>query len=511
MLTTLPQQGTRPGRSGVVRQAAPSTVLAVLLTLVLRVPFLGGLPYPDEGGLLLVARHWHDGGPTLYGHLFVDRPPLLLLFWRTADLLGGIEPARLLGCVAVAVLVVAAGWSGWLLGGHRGSRLAAVTAAALASTPIIGTHEIDAELLGAPLTMLGCACVLMASRHGSRSGTQAGWALLAGACGAGAVLMKQNLVDGLVFAAVLALVAGLTHAWPASKTARVLGFGVLGGLVPLSATALWAMTRGPGLDVLWFTLYGFRADAAVVVAKQSLAAPESRLAVLCVISVLSGMAVLLPAYLWWVRHRLRDRDPVAVAVVAMLAVEVVGVALGGSYWPHYLIAVIPGLALVVGSLATVPVRQPGRLRAGVSFVVVSSVAATLVSLSPYVVGLRAPEATMVQWLRAASHQSDTAMVTYGHADIIEAAGLDPGYRYLWSLPVRTLDPRLELLHRTLLGKSAPTWLLEWNSLDSWDIDPHGRLATAIALHYKRVGTICAIPVYLHRGISRTLPRPPERC
>ena len=102
MLTTLPDQGTRPGRSAVLHKAAPSTALAVLLAMVLRVPFVGDLPYPDEGGLLLVARHWHNGGPNLYGRLFVDRPPLLLRFWRTADLFGGIEPARLLGCVAAS-------------------------------------------------------------------------------------------------------------------------------------------------------------------------------------------------------------------------------------------------------------------------------------------------------------------------------------------------------------------------------------------------------------------------
>src|SRR6478672_13499698 len=83
-----------------VRTPAGIVVLAVGLALLLRLPFLHRLAFPDEAGLLIVAQHWHEGGTNLYGTLFVDRPPLLLLYYQLADGLGALEAARVMGLVA---------------------------------------------------------------------------------------------------------------------------------------------------------------------------------------------------------------------------------------------------------------------------------------------------------------------------------------------------------------------------------------------------------------------------
>ena len=40
-------------------------------------PFLARPLSPDEGGFLLVASQW-EPGTSLYGHYWVDRPPLLM-------------------------------------------------------------------------------------------------------------------------------------------------------------------------------------------------------------------------------------------------------------------------------------------------------------------------------------------------------------------------------------------------------------------------------------------------
>src|SRR6188472_3226410 len=112
-----------------VRTPAGIVTLAVGLALLLRLPFLHRLAFPDEAGLLIVAQNWHEGGTNLYGTLFVDRPPLLLAFWQVADALGGVEAARLMGLLAVAVVVAAAGWIGHTLAGRRGTAWAALAAA----------------------------------------------------------------------------------------------------------------------------------------------------------------------------------------------------------------------------------------------------------------------------------------------------------------------------------------------------------------------------------------------
>jgi hypothetical protein len=127
-----------------------TAVLAGSLAVGLRLPFVHDLPYTDEGGLLVVADHWHTGGPYLYGPLFVDRPPLLLAFFRLADDLGGVVSLRLLGLGLVAVAVACATRAGTLLGGTRGAVAASLTCAALLADPLLGTREVDAETVGVP-------------------------------------------------------------------------------------------------------------------------------------------------------------------------------------------------------------------------------------------------------------------------------------------------------------------------------------------------------------------------
>ena len=484
------------------------TLGAVVAAVALRAPLTGALPFPDEGGMLLVARHWHADGPGLYGSLFLDRPPLTVVFWRLADTLGGVEAGRWLATVGVALLVVSASWAGHLLGGVRGARWAALVSAALATTPLLGTREVDGELLAVPLVMLSCALTLAAATPLRRPPARVALAFGAGVAAASAVLVKQNFVGGLVFAAALAVAALARRRWSVATAASVLVPGAVGAAVPLLATAVWA-ARGPGLDTLWYTLYGFRGDAAEVVATHDMSAPDLRMEVLAVIALASGLLPLLGVYLWRARRRLRIGDPVTIAVVSLVAVDLAGVALGGSYWPHYLIALVPASALAAGALSRLP--GPRRWpRAALVLVLGSALVSVLVAAvapSP-----RAGEDGLVGWLAQAHHRGDTGFVAYGHPNIVEASGLRPaGYPYLWSLPLRVEDPHLTRLTASLSSPSRPTWLVEWIDLDAWGIDTQGHLADAVAGHYRLVGRVCGTPVYLRDDDRRTLPPPPHTC
>src|SRR3954447_8887964 len=86
--------------------------LAVAATIALRLPFVHNGIYPDEGGMLVVAREWHSGGPYLYGDYFLARPPLIILLFRFAGDLGGILAVRLIGMALVAVVVAMGAWAG---------------------------------------------------------------------------------------------------------------------------------------------------------------------------------------------------------------------------------------------------------------------------------------------------------------------------------------------------------------------------------------------------------------
>jgi hypothetical protein len=82
---------------------------------------------------------------------------------------------------------------------------------------------------------------------------------------------------------------------------------------------------------------------------------------------------------------------------------------------------------------------------------------------------------------------------------------------LWSLPMRTLDPRLTLLNATMSRRHAPEWLVRWDGFDSWNIDASGRLADTVRADYRRVATVCGADVYLHVGVVRTVPSMPGPC
>ena len=322
--------------------------------------------------------------------------------------------------------------------------------------------------------------------------------------------MKQNLADGLVFGAVLALSAWLTGRWSRAGALRVLVLGALGAALVVAATLGWAVAAGPGIDGLASTLFGFRAQAAEVIARGSLAAPESRLLRLVGAGVASGLLAVLVLALGPLRRGVARRQPVAFATVAMALFGLVGIAAGGSFWQHYALELLPAAVLAM-AVATADGRPVLTSRAVMTLAVVSTVLAVAVALTP-LASPRHDERGLAAWLARARRPQDSAVVTYGHADLIEAAGLrPPHYPYLWSLPIRARDPRLIALSGVLAGPDAPAWLVEWNPVDTWGLDSRGALAHVVARDYRSVGRVCGVPVFLRRDEDRTLPALPTSC
>ena len=113
-----------------------------------------------------------------------------------------------------------------------------------------------------------------------------------------------------------------------------------------------------------------------------------------------------------------------------------------------------------------------------------------------------------EWLAASSAAGDSGFVAWGHAEVLHSSGLASPYPYLWSLPIRVRDNDLRLLVDTLRGADAPTWVVEWDSFGSWDLDDEGRLAEALDERYRLVAEVCGRDVYLLRGAVRELAEPP---
>jgi hypothetical protein len=334
--------------------------------------------------------------------------------------------------------------------------------------------------------------------------------VLAGGSASVAVLMNQNFVDAFVFAAVLLAVGVATRAnrltyRPRTVLTTLVAF-TAGAAVPAVVTAVWAAGHD-GLGPVAYALYGFRSDAAAVMASWSWAAPEHRLELLGRLALQTGLLVLLAHLAFTHRRRLRRADPLPWAIGATAGVEGFGVLAGGNFWPHYLIALVPMVALAAG--LSVHRRTPHWR--WTRLLVVACVAATA-WLSP-VAAIGAAHRTDAayttgRWIAASAQPGDTLVVPFTHANVINASGLAPGYPYSWSLPVRTLDPHLTLLTSTLSGPAAPTWVVRWDGPNTWGLDPDGRVDAALGAHYRSVAVVCGHPVWLHDGLSRRLPPTP---
>lgn len=488
-----------------------AVTLSTLGAIGLHLLFLSRELGPDEGGFLLVASQWQpaDDGRTLYTGLWVDRPPLILLVFRLADEWGPFG-VRLVACLAAGAFVLTAAWAAWVARGERAAKWAAVIALALGASALIGAQWLNGELIAAPLVMAGCALVLHALLANTWR-TQLPLAVAAGACSVLALLVKQNVVDGLVFGTVLAIASVWCGTVP-RRTGVIVMLGLMvGAAAPLATVAAWAASYA-SLDGLWFALVGFRSEAAEVIVQESLGSSALRLAVVAGLAVASGLVALSVGMVWaqWRALRVRARRPLALAIGVAFAVEVAGVLLGGSYWPHYLVGLVPMLALGGGLAAASQTPRAMWQRR----LAVVALATTLVATPAVAIGMHATtdDARVTgEWLGASARPRDTAVVTYTHPNLLQASGLATPYPYVWSLPVRTNDPELDRLRAVVAGPRPPTWIVERDPFDSWGLDDRGRLGRLVEHRYRVVMTVCESRVWLRRGEQRRLAGPPAAC
>ncbi|MTB87958.1 hypothetical protein H9L21_03515 [Aeromicrobium senzhongii] len=461
-------------------------VLAVLLQL----PFIGAPPGRDEAGYLMVGAGWGHGD-ELYGRYWVDRPPVLVWIFEAA---GDLTTLRLIGCTAAAAVVVLVGLAARVAAGPRAGVWAAGAAALLASQPWLGTARVNGEILAAPFSAAALLATVLIVRRG------AGWkaAVVAGSAATLAVLVKQSTVD----AAVFVVVALVMIAWRGRRSRSqllALAAGVVGGVaVTLTAAVALAAARGAGPVELFDAVVTFRLEAGATIRASASGATTERLLAMVSTWLVSGLAMLTAAVLVLAARR---RDPVVWATSAALLAATVFALMGGSYWAHYLIALIPTGALGAGLAAAQVPRRWARTGA------VVLVAATIVSTGYALTdpGRDGREQQAVgRAIEKVAEPGDTGVVTYGQPNVLFNAGLESPYPYLWSLPVRALDPDLDQLSDVLEGPDAPTWIVDWSGFDDWGVDAQ-RLIDVVQERYRVIAQVCGRDVWLDRRVDRPVP------
>ncbi|HET6697838.1 MAG TPA: hypothetical protein VFG88_02000 [Nocardioidaceae bacterium] len=482
-------------------------------------PSLALAPSSDEGGLLLLASQWQPGA-SLYGDYWVDRPPVLVILFGLADALGGLTGLRMLGmlCVAASVLLAAALPAALAPGdasesdraanrangraANRAGLLTALATAALLCSPLFGALEVDGELLAVPWVLAGCMLLLRAhhaTRHATRPGLRALLLLLAGVVGSAAWLIKQDFVDVFVLGAALALATWLTRRRSLAGAILDLAWLLAGLVLGTAAALLVAATHGTSPAGLWTAVVGFRLRATDVIATSAGAATPERLWWLVGAFALSAAPALMVCALRELRTGPGPRPslgPEAQAaplpvwpLVALLTWEAVAVAGGGSYWLHYLTGLVPGIALLVAAATTrIATRRGPAVSTPLAWAVAAALISTTVALPLGVWrlgGMRAGDAAVAAYLQIHRKPGDSAVVAYGHPDILQQAGLASPYPNLWSLPVRVRDPGLRQLEQVLMVH-PPRWLVTTDGgLAGWGLRA-GTAERTVAARYRPV-------------------------
>lgn len=285
--------------------------------------------------------------------------------------------------------------------------------------------------------------------------------------------------------------------------------GLAGAAVPVLVTVAWARGEGVRLGELWYAAYGFRTDAAHVIADGVSAAPERRALLLLVIAVATMLAPVLAGLVAHVPELWADDPPLVAATLAVVAFDLAALVLGGSYWQDYLLPLVPGAVLGAALLAGRDSPDGRRMRVLIVAAAASAAAAMAFWLVRNVTGRQEfDEVHTGDALAEAAEPGDTLVVFGGRADLQDASGLPSPYPYLWSLPMRTRDPGYADLRALLAGPDAPTWLVEWVDFDAWPDAGVPALEEVVARRYEEHGATCSgHPVYLLRGRERSTVQP----
>jgi hypothetical protein len=456
----------------------------LLLALALRAPFLGIGLGRDEGGIAFVARNWPSGHGSLYGSSWLDRPPLLVGLFKLAVLVGD-RGVRVLGAVAALALVAAIALLARAVAGERAGLVGGLLAALLSGSLALASVYTPAELLAAVPSTLSVLCLVLAHR---RRRTRLVFA--AGLLAVAALLIKQSFLDAGLAGLVFGVASGLADRsvrvrWPLAYAAGV--------AIPVAALLAWQVAARLPDGGFVYALVGFRIDALHTLSASS-SPLHVRLKSLEAPALASGLALVVGLAVIGLA-RLRGDRVLLATIAAWLAGATVGVLGGGSYWPHYLIELVPVSCVA----AAAGIAGSGRV---IRLVTVGACSAVMLSAAVGGIGfVRAhpPHRTalaIARYVRTHARPGDTQYVMYAQANIGYYTGLPSPYPYAWSLMVRAKPGAIAQLQRLLASPQRPTWLVKAQRPDRWRLDPVGRTAHLIASHYRPVAKVRGHRIYL---------------
>ncbi|MCW2798960.1 MAG: hypothetical protein JWQ70_432, partial [Aeromicrobium sp.] len=380
------------------------------------------------------------------------------------------------------VITVGVGVIGWLLISRTAGVIAAFVYAVIGLAPHLEGMTLNGELLASiPSTASIAAAAWWWKRQGSPW-----WLFGAGLLAGLAVTFKQSGLDGLVVGVVIIALAG-PRVW------RHLGLFLAGAAVPIGASVLHGVATG--WSSYWSALAGYQLAA--------LGGPSASEAVRWsdftrhLNDIWPDLAPLIIISLaaWFVVER-STRWVLAWWLLAGL----VGVSLGGSYWPHYYMQLLP--VLVVLAAAVVAAIRSTVVATLVVGALVGPTVWWLGALVPMSADRRAetiPYDALAQrddriahTIRSTTAPTDRIYVLESAAYIYFAAQRQSSYPYLWGKPIEKIPTALPRLRTMLSSPDRPTLVVLAARPET--VDPSGKLGAELAEHYHRDAVIDGVRI-----------------
>jgi dolichol-phosphate mannosyltransferase len=480
-------------------------LFAIVTTLVLRAPWLDAPLGNDEGGLAYIARSWNDDGPFLYGDSFIDRPPGLLLIFRLAVATGGTASVRTIGVVAAILLILIVTMLVRELGGSRPAKWGAALTGLMASSAAMGAIFLPAEAL-AVLPSAGSVLLLVIAARAPQE--RLGLLFVAGALAIISLLVKQSFGDALIAGVVFLTTAGLLGRFSKRHLLKAAAAYSVGALTVIAALETWVQVTAAPDGAMSYALIGFRLDGLDALAGSAGGLPGRFAERLLPALVASGLVLLIVWSVVGLRKLAPDRL-LLLTISAWGAAGAVGVLAGGSYWPHYLLQLVPFL-VVTASLA-LAAKPSWRTKATAAALASLGVGALVIgpSVSSAAHDVQAPLAG--KYLRELARPGDTAYVLYSQPNALYYSGMRSPYPYSWSLMMRVIPDAEARLRALLASARRPTWILGWDLPSDYGLDANGRTERLLAANYREVADVCGLPVFLRSDARRVLDRPPPTC
>lgn len=488
-------------------------VIAILLSLASRVPFLTIPMIHDEGGYAYAARGWLEGTGRLYDDLWISRPQgIFALYALVFETLGtSVLALRFTAWLFAALTVYAV----WLFGRRwtspRVANLAAILTALLLSWPSFEGFTANAEVfMGMPAAFAAFWMLRMAQARWSAAQLVGVGALI----GLSTVLKPSGIVMLPVAWAALWVVDDATRRERMRRAAWVLlGVGIVGAVTFIHGYFL-------GWDNFFYATVTYR-----LTLQSSATVPLSRhLWAIGSLTYHSASLVGMLLMIWAFRARMplravleadvaprrrllrprRPAHPGGLLLVAWAIGAVAGLAMGGDWWPHYMIQLVPPVSLWLAWNIDGILHALRRWRLALATAMV-----TALVLLPFTMiaggrdGLLTAlydhpgypaQAEVAAYIRAHTDPDDTIYVAFDQASIYYLSDRKPAYRHLYDQELRALSESYADIIGIISGPDRPVYIISTLHPGPFPDDSRA-FWREVGQYYDLETTIDGVPIY----------------